>query len=513
MWGREFIINVSLPIARLIPVKLTVLPEIVSIQVSRASFIALTMSLFLSLAIWLASAFATLSVMSGWRLRARQLMVIVLFGSLSTYTGFVMWNGKNAVAADLRTGVAETSALIAQYQSQDHETRSQLTNELTGQHDIIARERADVIRKLMLDELAARLEYATALFDGWSSYGDFSETFQSLADHFADLSQCEFDRGCLTGRRGDGAVGRSLQIISSTFVHAATQWSRLNTAFSDAETHLSSLQARVSQALNEDDFQTARHTLNEITALIRDRLRREPVPILTALVASIDQPIEKHVFSVERDLADIQKQSLLNLKSNLESHSGEFKAKIHAWNEWHDTLLDQQRPATVQPDAVRLDLVQELTRLTDIIELIQPLSQARKRAYGTIVSDINAIDHKIAQLRDEHDLTERSAILVMSINDTRRQLRRLSALDPSAIMASIKTLSISRAYLIDRATQLVPIYPDVSEFKQTPLMLVIWTHFLLGLIPMLLQLTLDFGFTIGILSIIAQFHRAPQSSA
>lgn len=452
-------------------------------------------------------------------------ILVVVLGLLSTYCGFTMWNGAAATAEELRHGIQATKSLVDQFRDIDDKTLGAAAGDAEAQVSALERRVEEDER----DRLEAQFDDLNkAILAQESSYQALAAatlSFDGNATQFAKMGDNERLTGASSLVPGYGTVARELQRISRAYKTAADSASEIQKTHDQIKSDLGKLGAdSYADIVKKAPLDTLQNDLHAMQAKASDFSNIDLRPVLDNLEGQLKQPLPP-IFSSAAGIQSAQIEALRSIKDNL-SHQAVRIGDVVAANPRtspgadHEDASSQANGQIAEGNALVEDLavfVKDITSLNDrraqdrgaiVEQLDQSLGSIDSDSKeGTLYFDRADIVNSIGEARS--DLSKLAFVDTDSLDNTLAKINsEIGKLDAksSGVNEYIKVIDTGRiAKLIPKAAS----YPAVPEFQLTPLALGVLKFFYLSLPLLLIQVFIDFGYTIGLIFGVSSMHRRP----
>jgi hypothetical protein len=490
---------------------------------TQLQMISMVVAFILSAGISYFAAMTIQNLLEGDPVSFRLPFLVVALGLLSTYCGFTMWNGSAATAEELRQAIQTTKSLVDEFRDIDSKTLGAAADDASAQVSALE-------RRVEQDE-RARLE---ARFYGLnnqvlvqeSSYQALAAeavSFDGDAAEFARLADNERLTGASSLVPGYGAVVRELQRISGAYKTAADGISEIRKTHDAIKGEFSSLAGQAySDIAKKAPLDALQKDIHAAQAKADDFFNLDLRPVLQNLEAELGQPLPP-VFSSVTGIQSAQMRALKSVKDNLTNEADKI-GQVIATNPRGIQPAGDGDPSSQSGAQIRAGtaLVDDLAVF---VKNIGDLNATRRQERSRIVEELGQSSETISS--DSKDGTlyfDRSGI-VDTINKARSELDQLAIVDSdslnntlSKINSEINELDVKTSAIneyikaIDtaRIAKLIPktaSYPKVEEFQLSPLALGVLKYFYLSLPLLLVQVFIDFGYTIGLIFGVSSMHR------
>jgi hypothetical protein len=485
--------------------------------------ISMVVAFILSAGISYFAAMAIQNLLEGHPVSFRLPILVVVLGLLSTYCGFTMWNGSAATAEELRHAIQTTKSLVDEFRDTDSKTLGAAADDASAQVSALERrveedERARLearFYELNNEALVRESSYQALAAEAVSFGGDAAE--------FARMADNERLTGASSLVPGYGAVVRELQRISRAYKTAADSISEIQKTHDAIKGEFSSLAGQAySDIVKKAPLDALQKDLHAAQAKADDFFNIDLRPVLQNLEAELGQPLPP-MFSSVAGIQSAQMQALKSVKDNLANEADKIGQIVAA------NPRKVQPAADGDPSSQSSAQIRAGTALVDdlaaFVKNIGDLNAARQQERSRIVEELDQGSEMISSDSKTGTLYFDRAGIVNAINKARSELTELAIVDSDSLSNTLSKLNSEIADLdvktsaineyikaIDtaRIAKLVPksaSYPKVEEFQLSPLALGVLKYFYLSLPLLLVQVFIDFGYTIGLIFGVSSMHR------
>ena len=485
--------------------------------------ISMVVAFILSAGISYFAAMTIQNLLEGHPVAWRLPILVVIFGLLSTYCGFTMWNGSAATAEELRQAIQTTKSQVDEFRDIDINTLGAAASDADAQVSALER-RVEQDERERLEALFDELnKKVLAQERSYQALAAAAVSYDGDAAEFARMADNERLVGASSLIPGYGAVAREFQRIGRAYKTAADSVSEIQKTHDAIKGDLTQLGAAAyADIVKKAPLDALRKDLHALEAKASDFFNIDLRPVLENLEAELGQPLPP-VFSSAAGILSAQMQALKSVKENVSNEADKI-GQIVAANPRGALRADHEDPssqanaqiqegrALVEDLAVFVKDINELNagRQQDRSNILAALDQGAEKISsdskeGTLYFDRSSIVDIIDKARS--DLSELSFAAADSLDNTLNKINgEIGALDAksSDVNEYIKVIDTNRiAKLIPRAAS----YPKVGEFQLTPLALGVLKFFYLSLPLLLVQIFIDFGYTIGLIFGVSSMHR------
>ena len=485
--------------------------------------ISMVVAFILSAGISYFAAMAIQNLLEGYPVSFRLPILVVLLGLLSTYCGFTMWNGSAATAEELRHAIQTTKSLVDGFRDIDSKSLGAAADDASAQLSALER-RTEQNERARLEARFYELNNEVLVQE--SSYQALAAeavSFDGDAAEFARMADNERLTGASSLVPGNGAVVRELQRISRAYKTAADSISEIQRTHDTIKGEFSSLAAQAySDIVQKAPLDTLQKDLHAAQAKADDFFNIDLRPVLQNLQAELGQPLPP-VFSSVAGIQSAQMQALKSVEDNLANEADKIGQIVAA------------NPRKVQPAADGDPSSQSSaqlpggTALVDdlaaFVKNIDDLNSARRQERSRIVEELDQGSETISSDSKDGTLYFDRSSIVNAINKARSELSRLAIVDSDTLNNTLskingelgdldtKTSAINKyikAIDTNRIAKLIPkpaSYGKVEEFQLSPLALGVLKYFYLSLPLLLVQIFIDFGYTIGLIFGVSSMQR------
>jgi hypothetical protein len=485
--------------------------------------ISMVVAFILSAGISYFAAMAIQNLLEGHPVSFRLPILVVVLGLLSTYCGFTMWNGSAATAEELRHAIQTTKSLVDEFRDIDSKTLGAAADDASAQVSALERrveqdERARLearFYELNNEALVRESSYQALAAEAVSFDGDAAE--------FARMADNERLTGASSLVPGYGAVVRELQRISRAYKTAADSVSEIQKTHDAIKGEFSSLAGRAySDIVKKAPLDILQKDLHAAQAKAGDFFNTDLRPVLQNLEAELGQPLPP-VFSSVAGIQSAQTQALKSVKDNLANEADKISQIVAA------NPRKVQPAADGDPSSQSSAQIRAGTALVDdlaaFVKNIGDLNAARQHESSRIVEELDQGSEMISSDSKTGTLYFDRSGIVNAINKARSELTQLAIIDSDSLNNTLSKLNGEIADLdvktsaineyikaIDtvRIAKLIPksaSYPKVEEFQLSPLALGVLKYFYLSLPLLLVQIFIDFGYTIGLIFGVSSMQR------
>jgi hypothetical protein len=452
-------------------------------------------------------------------------VLIVVLGLLSTYCGFTMWNGSAATAEELRQAIQTTKSLIDEFRDIDAKTLGAAAGDANAQVSALERR----VEQDERDRLEARFDdlnkEVRAQESSYQALAAAAVSFDASAAEFAKMAQNERLTGASSLVAGYGAVTRELQRISGAYKTAAESISEIQRTHDALKGDLNQRAAETySDIVKKAPLDGLRNDLHAVEAKANDFFNIDPRPVFENLEAELRQPLPP-VFSSVTGIQSAQMDALKSVQANVTNEADKIAQVVAA------SPKNLPRANDVEPASQGNAQIQEgralIEDLAVFVRDINDLNAQRQQDRSSIVAALDQGSEKISTDLKEGTLYFARSSIVDIINKARSDLNELSLFDSDSLNNSLNKINFEISRLdvktsdvneyikvidTNRIAKLIPkvaSYPKVSEFQLTPLALGVLKFFYLSLPLLLVQIFIDFGYTIGLIFGASSMHRRP----
>ena len=485
--------------------------------------ISMVVAFILSAGISYFAAMAIQNLLEGHPVSFRLPILVVVLGLLSTYCGFTMWNGSAATAEELRHAIQTTKSLVDEFRDIDSKTLSAAADDAGAQVSALER-RVEQDEHARLE--AEFYELNNQVLVQESSYQALAAqavSFHGDAAEFARMADNERLTGASSLVPGYGAVVRELQRISRAYKTAADSISEIQTTHDGTKKEFSNLAAQAySDIVKKAPLDALQKDLHAAQAKADDFFNIDLRPVLQDLETELGQPLPP-VFSSVAGIQSAQMQALKSVKDNLANEADKI-GQIVAANPRNVQPAAAGDPSSQSNAQIRTGtaLIEDLAVF---VKNIGDLNAARRQERSRIVEELDQGSEAISSDSKDGTLYFDRSSIVNAISKARSELSQLAIVDSdnlsnilNKINGEIGDLDVRSSAIneyikaIDtaRITKLIPkaaSYPKVEEFQLSPLALGVLKYFYLSLPLLLVQIFIDFGYTIGLIFGVSSMHR------
>lgn len=461
--------------------------------------LALAASLFMATLIWALSALAV------GRVRRQQPIPFVVFffviglGLISTYTAFIFWNGEVATGEQLRLAQRETDRYFTELETIDQrnigESLREVANLESQAKSVLLEQQVETLRGHLL-EVQGVLD---ALSQDFASYGGIEYFLTSGKDFYETFLECEVSAGCLSNLRGRGEVAKSLTQNIEAFDNNLSTWTRITEA---RTRHTEAASSAIFQAIDHlQSRQLAdaqREVANARAAIIR-AIAQDPAVIFGSITSRLSVPIASDAPTQN------QRDALASLREGVQLQLTELGSLVAVTEKVPVSL-----PSEIRLDQIGLPLRQDIGLLVQVRSELDSLMAERERIFSSTEANLEALSATIEVNAREKRLVQRSDDLFSMINGTRDEVETLGYIDLRPVFA--KLLLLQADFTNQNAASVPTIedilsYPAIDEFQPQIIALSILTYAHLSVVPLLIQIMLDFGYTLIVIIVAARLRR------
>jgi hypothetical protein len=494
--------------------------------------ISMVVAFILSAGISYFAAMTIQNLLEGDRVSFRLPFLVVALGLLSTYCGFTMWNGSAATAEELRHAIQTTKSLVDEFRDVDSKTLGAAADDASAQVSALERRVEQDERARMEGRFYELNNQVLVQESSYQALAAEAVSFDGDAAEFARMADNERLTGASSLVPGYGAVVRELQRISSAYKTAADSISEIRKTHDAIKGEFSSLAAQAySDIVKKAPLDALQKDFHAAQAKADDFFNLDLRPVLQNLQAELGQPLPP-VFSSVTGIQSAQLRALKSVKDNLTNQADKI-GQIIATNPRGVQPAGDGDPSSQSGAQIRAGtaLVDDLAVF---VKNIGDLNSTRRQERSRIVEELSEGSEMISSDSKDGTLYFNRSSIVDTINKARSELGQLAIVDSdslnntlSKINSEINSLDVKTSAIneyikaIDtaRIAKLIPkaaSYPKVEEFQLSPLALGVLKYFYLSLPLLLVQVFIDFGYTIGLIFGVSSMHRrsgAPSDGA
>ncbi len=485
--------------------------------------ISMVVAFILSAGISYFAAMTIQNLLEGHPVSLRLPILVVVLGLLSTYCGFTMWNGSAATAEELRRAIQTTKSLVDEYGDIDINTLGAAAGDANAQVSALERRVEQDERERLeaqFDELNRKVLLQESSYQALAAA---AVSFDGNAAEFARMADSERLAGASSLVPGYGAVAREFQRIGRAYKTAADGVSEIQKTHEAIKGDLDQLGAETyADIVKKAPLDALRNDLHAAETKASDFFNIDLRPVLENLEAELRQPLPP-VFSSVAGIQSAQMQALKSVKDNV-THEADKIGQIVAANPRGVLPADHQDPSS--QGAAQIQEGRALVEdLAVFVKGINDLNAGRQQDRSSIVAALDQGAEKISSDSKDGTLYFDRANIVDIINKARSDLNKLSFIDTDSLDNTLnkingeigsldtKTSDVNEYIKVidtNRIAKLIPktaSYPKVEEFQLTPLALGVLKYFYLSLPLLLVQIFIDFGYTIGLIFGVSSMHR------
>jgi hypothetical protein len=485
--------------------------------------ISMVVAFILSAGISYFAAMTIQNLLEGHPVAWRLPILVVILGLLSTYCGFAMWNGSAATAEELRQAIQTTKALVDEFRDIDTNTLGAAADDANVQVSALERRVEQDERERLegqFDELNKKVLLQESSYQALAAA---AVSFDGNAAEFARMADNERLTGASSLIPGYGAVAREFQRIGRAYKIAADSVAEIQKTHEAIKGDLSQLTAKTyADIVKKAPLEAVRNDLHAVETKANDFFNIDLRPVLENLKAELGQPLPP-VFSSVAGIQSAQMQALKSVKDNVTNEADKI-GQIVAANPRGVLPSDHEDPIAQGNEQIQQGraLVEDLAVF---VKDINDLNVGRQQDRSAIVAALDQGAEQISSDSNQGTLNFDRANIVDIINKARSDLIKLSFIDTDSLDNTLNKINgeIGRLdantsdvneyiKVIDtnRIAKLIPkaaSYPKVKEFQLTPLALGVLKYFYLSLPLLLIQIFIDFGYTIGLIFGVSSMHR------
>jgi hypothetical protein len=485
--------------------------------------ISLVVALILSAGISYFAAMAIENLLEGHPVPWPLPTLVVVLGLLSTYCGFTMWNGSAATAEELRHGIQATRSQVDEFRDVDINTLGAAESDANAQVSALER-RVELDERERLEAQFDELNREVLLRESsYQALAAAAVSFDSNAAEFARMAENERLTGASSLVPGYGAVARELQRISRAYKTASDSVSEIQKTHDEIKGDFSKLGADTySDIVKKAPLDALRNDLHAAQTKADDFFNIDLRPVLENLEAELRQPLPP-VFSSAAGIQSAQLQALKSVKDNV-THEAAKIGEILASNPRNIATADHEDPSS-QGGAEMREGKALVDDLAVFVKAINDLNGQRQRDRSAIVDELDQGSDKITSDSKEGSLYFDRSEIVNVIGKARSELSKLSFVDTGSLDNTLNKInseigrldtkaSMINGYIkmidTNRIAKLMPkagSYPKVEDFQLTPLALGVLKYFYLSLPLLLIQVFIDFGYTIALIFGVSSMRR------
>lgn len=420
------------------------------------------------------------------------------FGLVSTYTAFIMWNGEIASREALSSGLRDTEAYLAEITGIDErllaDTRREAATVLAELTERRQEMRGRALRGYLLD-LQALLDEMGQAFSAVQKLGYFLAAGMQV---YPTNLTCEIEYGCLSGQPGEGEVAKELRKHVDTFRSSVATWEDLKVARAVRTGDARSAANEALRLIGERDLVSAQAEIARLREAIIGISAENPAVILDKLIARLSVPLSKEAPSAG------QREALKRLQLEVEKDLQAIRQMSRIWTA-HDFLL----PPELRLDEVALDIGADMILIGEAIEALDTRIAERDGVADDRQLDIDALFARIQQDATSDRLIAGSSEIADLINRQRDLIEaQLSNYNPRAIAVQFELLQSGDGELRQRFPDFEVDYPRIDNFEVKTLAVLILDYWYLSVVPLMIQLMLDFGYTLSIIIVVSRLRAA-----
>jgi hypothetical protein len=434
-----------------------------------------------------------------------------------------MWNGSAATAEELRQGVQATKSLVDEFRDVDAKTLDAAAGDANAQVSALERRVEDDERERLEAQFDDLNKEVVTQESSYQSLAAVAESFDSNASEFAKMAENERLKGTSSLVVGYGAVTRELQRISGAYKTAADSASGIQRAHDSLKGDLNRDAAKTyADIVQKATLDSLRNDLHALETTANDVFNIDLRPVLENLEAELRQPLPP-VFSSVTGIQSAQMDALKSVKANVANEADKIAKAVAA------SPSIAPRADTVEQSSRSNAHIQEgralIQDLAVFVKDINDLNAQRQQDRSSVLAALGQGSEKISSDLKDGTLYFARTDIVDIINKARSDLNNLEFSDADSLNNTLnkineeigkldtKTSDVNEYIkVIDtkRIAKLIPTtasYPKVNEFQLTPLALGVLKFFYLSLPLLLVQVFIDFGYTIGLIFGVSSMHR------
>lgn len=472
------------------------LPDTWNIVVTNHDLLAGFASMLMAGIIWMLSSAAVGKVRDRERVPFVLPMFIILLGILSTYTAFAMWNGVPATKDEMLTARRENEQFLADMEKIDIRVISKRLQE-------VANLGTQLRNKQTASQIAALRGHLLLLQNeldkqarSFAKVSDLDYFLQSGIDFYSTYYVCEVESGCLSNLRGRGDVAKQLQQSKTVFESNQKIWKSLA---KERQTHMNLASESSEMALSElenGDKLAAQKAMTKMRSEIILAGGQNPQIVVESTKSLLAVPISNDAPTSS------QRGALVSLQEGIDSKRDELNALADVWAE-HELEL----PNEIRLDLLDIQLTQDIILLRQIKSEVSSVEMQRLSEFDNEANELVAIAATISIMANEGFLVGSSSAIYQRINQSRDRIERLGAVDVQALWNKISLLQSQSAIENSNFVLEGVSYPEIEDFVPTIFPILIVEKYMSSLIQLLIQIMLDFGYTLILVIAVSQLGR------
>ena len=254
--------------------------------------------------------------------------------------------------------------------------------------------------------------------------------------------------------------------------------------------------------------------LRKTQSAASDFFNIDPRPVLEGLEAELRQPLPP-VFSSSLGIQELQQRALSSVQTNIIGEADRINEIIKA-----NRKLDPPKDQEGQPSHGNAQILEGKALVEDLavfVSTIEQLTTERQKVMADIATDLDRLSNRVTLGAKEGNLYFERSELAIGVNESRSNLGKLAIFDLNTLINEISKISsaitkldtnasLTNEYIkiidTDRIVNLIPntnSYPKIDQFRLTPIALGVLKYFYLSLPLLLVQIFIDFGYTIGLI--------------
>ncbi len=467
------------------------LPDWLRLPFMSNDVLAVAASFLMAVIIWGFSTAAVAQVRKQRPVPVRIFALVMLLGVASTYTAFIMWNGELATREEMRLSLRETENYLAGFEQFDNETLVNAQREVTNLREQLASE-LEIARVQSLQAYLSSLRRELDRQRENDASAQRLEVFlQEGAGFFERYTACEA-QGCLSELPGRGRVVRELEISLDAFKSNLSLWERLSErrSYHTQQAELSAIDANKKLgALNLDGALT---TLRLMRANLIEASGRTP----EIIIDTIDQRLQIPISQDARHAG--QRVALRVLQDGIDEKRISLSQIREIW-----ATAPLELPREVRVDEVRLDLATDIALLGQVGEELDDVLAERMELQARHQAELALLDGQVRQEAAADRLIERSEAIYGAINRKRDEIGLLAALDVEPVLNKLELLQSETARESIAVSPPIAAPEPLQDFVPTTLAWLIVDYAHLSVVPLLIQIMLDFGYTLVVVIAVA----------
>jgi hypothetical protein len=458
--------------------------------------LAVAASAIMAVIIWGLSSLAVARVRGRQPIPFEIFVFIMVLGAASTYTAFIMWNGELATKEELNLAVGETVQFKGDIEVVDSRNIDNVLRDVSNlETQVVNRreaERATELRGHLL-ELQQQLDRQSQNFARAVDLRYFLEASKGFQETFRT---CEQERGCLSNLAGRGAVVKELEKNVLTFDNNVSILEEMMASRSVLEATARAAAQDAVTNLEKRALTDAQKNISLMRSAMIAAEGEDPITIFRAIDARLSIPISNEAPT------ESQRQALSSLQDGI---NAERQKLLGMQADWQASALEL--PPEIRLDQVGLVLGQDIGLLGQLRSEFEAIQLRRQQLYLDHNAELEAIRRTVRINADEDLLIQNEGGIFARVNGLRGEIALMGSLDlrPSFSKLGLLESEFAKGQASFRTE--AEAYPSIGVYQPTILAFSIIKYAYLSVVPLLIQIMVDFGYTLIIVIVAARLKR------